>query len=101
MMMVKLVAIYRKPADLEAFEQHYFTTHAPLAEQMPGLIKMEVGKVYGGPMGESDLQLIAEMYFEDKDALLGALKSPEGRAAGKDLMGFAGEVVSMHFVELS
>ena len=98
--MVKLVAIYRVPEDVEAFDKHYFEVHGPLAEKMPGLIKMEVGKVYGTPAGESDLHLIAEMYFETKEALMEALSSAEGRAAGKDLRGFAGNVVSMHFVEV-
>mgnify|MGYP001079773169 FL=1 len=98
--MVKLVAIYRKPEDPQAFDKHYFEVHAPLAEKMPGLIKLEVNKVYGAPGGESDLYLIANMYFESKEALLEALSSPEGRAAGKDLRGFAGQIVSMHFAEV-
>jgi len=98
--MVKLIAIYRKPEDQEAFDQHYFHTHAPLAEKMPGLVKLEVSKIYGTPMGESELYLIAQMYFESKQALTEALSSPEGRAAGKDLMGFAGKLVSMHFAEV-
>ncbi|MBO8162569.1 MAG: EthD family reductase [Brevibacillus sp.] len=98
--MVKLIAVYRKPEDVEAFDQHYFNVHAPLAAKMPGLIKLEVNKIYGGPMGESDLHLIAEMYFESKEVLMAALSSPEGKAAGKDLMGFAGKLVSMHFAEV-
>ncbi|RNB86868.1 EthD family reductase [Brevibacillus nitrificans] len=98
--MVKLVAVYRKPEDVEAFDKHYYEVHAPLAEKMPGLIKMEVNKIYGTPMGESDLHLIANMYFESKEALLEALSSPEGRAAGKDLRGFAGSIVTMHFAEV-
>lgn len=98
--MFKLIAIYKKPEDLEQFDQHYFETHAPLANKMPGLIRMEVNKIFGTPAGESNLHLIAEMYFEDKDALLNALASSEGKAAGKDLMGFAGKIVSMHFAEV-
>lgn len=98
--MVKLVAIYRKPESVEAFDRHYFNVHAPLAEKMPGLLKLEVNKIYGTPAGDSDLHLIAEMYFENKEALATALSSPEGRAAGKDLMGFAGKLVTMHFAEV-
>lgn len=98
--MVKLIAIYRKPENVEAFDQHYNEVHAPLAAKMPGLLKLEVNKIYGTPMGESDLHLIAEMYFDTKEALMQALSSPEGKAAGKDLMGFAGKVVSMHFAEV-
>ncbi|MCM3289140.1 EthD family reductase [Paenibacillus sp. MER 180] len=98
--MVKLIAIYRKPEDVEAFNEHYFNTHSPLAAKMPGLVKMEVGTIYGTPMGDSDLHLICEMYFESKEALKAALSSAEGKASGKDLMGFAGKLVSMHMAEV-
>lgn len=98
--MVKLVAIYKKPENVEEFDQHYNEVHAPLAAKMPGLVKLEVNQVYGGPTGESNLHLIAEMFFETKEALQNALASAEGRAAGKDLMGFAGKIVSMHFAEI-
>ncbi len=98
--MVKLIAIYRKPENIEEFDKHYFEVHAPLAEKVPGLVKLEVNKVYGSPAGESNLHLIAEMVFESKEALATAMKTPEMRAAGKDLMGFAGKLVSMHFVEV-
>jgi uncharacterized protein (TIGR02118 family) len=98
--MVKLIAIYKKPEDVEAFDKHYHEIHAPLAAKMPGLLKLEVNKIYGSPAGESNLHLIAEMYFETKEDVMNALSSPEGKAAGKDLMGFAGKVVSMHFAEV-
>jgi uncharacterized protein (TIGR02118 family) len=98
--MVKLVAIYSIPENVEEFNQHYFETHAPLAKKVPGLIKLEVSKVYGAPMGESNLHLIAEMYFENKGTLAEAMNSSEMRATGKDLMSFAGKIVSMHFAEV-
>jgi uncharacterized protein (TIGR02118 family) len=40
------------------------------------------------------------MYFQNKEALNAALASPEGKAAGKDLMTFAGKLVQMHFAEV-
>lgn len=98
--MVKLVAIYKKPENTESFDQHYEEVHAPLAKKMPGLRKLEVNRIYGSTAGESPFYLIAEMYFDNKQALKEALTSPEGKAAGKDLMGFAGKVVSMHFAEV-
>lgn len=98
--MVKLVALYKHPEDREAFDQHYHEIHAPLAGKMPGLQGMEVSRVYGGPAGESEYYLMAEMYFEDQESLQNALSSPEGKAAGKDLMKFAGKVVSMHFAKV-
>ena len=42
--MVKFVALYKKPADVEAFEKHYNEIHAPLAKKMPGLVKLEVDR---------------------------------------------------------
>jgi uncharacterized protein (TIGR02118 family) len=40
--MVKLVALYRKPADGEVFEQAYFETHIPLLKKIPGLRRVEI-----------------------------------------------------------
>lgn len=98
--MVKLVAIYKKPEDVAAFDKHYHEVHTPLALKMPGLIKAEIARVTGGPMGESPLHLIAELYFNDMASLNAAMGSPEGKAAAKDVMGFAGKVVQMHFAEV-
>jgi uncharacterized protein (TIGR02118 family) len=98
--MIKLVALYKKPADAAAFDKHYFDIHAPLANKMPGLRKVEISKVIGAPQGESNFHLIAELYFDDLDVLKAAMSSPEGKAAAKDLMSFAGEVVSMHFAQV-
>lgn len=95
-MMVKLVALYKQPEDAKAFDEHYFQTHLPLANKMPGLIKATVTKYTGTPMGgESPYYLQADMYFENMEALQSAMASPEGKAAAKDLMGFAGKLVTM------
>lgn len=98
--MVKLVAMYKTPADTEAFEKHYFETHMPLVEKMPGLLKSEVSKLTGMPSAENKYHMMAEMYFEDMDKLNESMASPEGRAAGKDLMGFAKDYVIMMFGEV-
>ena len=37
--MVKLIALYRKPADIGVFEKHYFEVHIPLVEKIPNLLK--------------------------------------------------------------
>ena len=42
--MAKMIAIYRTPNDIEAFDKHYFEVHIPLAKKLPGLIKYEVGR---------------------------------------------------------
>lgn len=98
--MVKLIAIYSKPEDLAAFDRHYREVHTPLARKMPGLQKLEVSAIRASPMGEPRYHLMAEMYFADRAALDAAMASPEGRAAGKDLMGFAGKLVHMMIADV-
>lgn len=98
--MVKLVAIYKPPADKAAFDEHYANVHGPLAKKMPGLKGMEVCRFFGAPGGAPKYYLMAEMYFEDKDAMFAALRSPEGKAAAKDVMGFAGDIIHMMFADV-
>jgi uncharacterized protein (TIGR02118 family) len=94
--MVKLVALYKQPEDKKAFDDHYFGTHLPLANKMPGLIKTKVTKFTETPMGtEPPFYLKAEMFFENKESLQKAMSSPEGKAAAKDVMFFAGKLVTM------
>jgi len=97
---VKLVALYRKPADVARFEKHYQEIHTPLAKKMPGLRKLEVCRFTGSPGGEAKFHLMAEMYFDDAAAMKSALSSPEGKAAGKDVMGFAGDIIHMMFADV-
>jgi uncharacterized protein (TIGR02118 family) len=83
--MARLVAVYKKPADVEAFEKHYFGTHIPLAKTMPGFRKYEVSH---GPVsvlaGPTDVYLIGTVYFDDLEAMNNAFASPEGRATAAD-----------------
>lgn len=99
--MVKLVAVYRQPDDAAAFDKHYFQVHAPLAKKMPGLIRCEIERIRGTPVPGTDMPyLAAHLYFQDMPALQAAMKSEEGKAAAKDLMGFAGKYVRMFFTEV-
>lgn len=99
--MVKLIAIYTRPDDVEAFEKHYREVHTPLVRKMPGLRRLEISRITGAPMGEPRYWLLAEMYFDNTEALHAALNSEEGRAAGKDLMSFAARYVHMMIAEVS
>lgn len=98
--MVKLIALYKKPADPADFDDKYFNTHIPLADKMPGLKKVEISRVTGAPNGEAEYYLMAELYFDDMEALKAAMSSPEGKASAKNLMGFAKEIVSMMFADV-
>jgi uncharacterized protein (TIGR02118 family) len=98
--MYKMVAIYRQPEEPEAFDEHYFKVHSPLMGKVPGYDRVEVSRVTRSLMGERDIYLMFEMWFSDKEALKNALKSPENMAAGQDLMGFAGDLVSVFTAEV-
>ena len=97
--MVKLVALYKKPEDPAAFDEHYRTTHVPIVLEMPGLRKCDVFRVTGSPLGESEYYLQAEMIFDDMEALKAALMSDAGKASGRDIRKFAGGLITMFFAE--
>ncbi len=97
--MVKLVALYRKPADPAAFDQAYFETHVPLVKLVPNLRRVTVARVTGAPRGEPEYYMVAEMYFDDKAAMDAAMSSPENMQAGKNLMGFAKGLVTFMYAE--
>ncbi|WP_144510163.1 EthD family reductase [Bacillus sp. FJAT-22090] len=94
--MAKLIALYKHPENKEAFDEHYFNVHAPLTAKIPGLREMKVTKVTGSPMGgKGKYYFTCEMHYDSLDALQQGLRSPEGKASGKDLMGFAGDLVTL------
>ena len=98
--MIKLVALFKRPADVEAFDRHYDDTHSPLMRKVPGLERMEVTRNLKAFRGEPAHYLVAEVYFQDQESFDVAVPSEENRAAGKDLMGFAREYVTMVYGEV-
>lgn len=97
--MVKLIALYRRPADAEAFDRAYFETHIPLVNKIPGLQRVEISRITGAMRGEPDFYLICELCFADKETMDRALASPENAEAGKNLMGFARGLVSFLYAQ--
>lgn len=96
----KLVVTYTQPADPADFDRQYFDVHVPLAEKMPGLRGMSVKKLKKSVMGgDVPFYMIAELEFDSVDALNAALSSPEGKAAGANIMGFAGKYIKMYIAE--
>ena len=95
---MKLVALYKEPADPAAFDEAYFNTHLPLIEQVPGLQRTVITRFTRTIMGDG-YYLMAEMTFADKDSLKTAMKSPEMAAAGENLNGFAAGLATLMFAE--
>lgn len=99
--MVKVLALYKKPKDAAEFDRKYNEEHLPLALKMPGLRKLEINKVTESPMGEPDVFMVAELSFDTMEAAKTAMSSPEGKAAGKNIMSFAGDIVHLVYAEVS
>jgi uncharacterized protein (TIGR02118 family) len=78
--MFKFVTMYRKVDDEPALEAFFSETHLPLAEQLPGLVKSEVGRVGGKPGGQSRFHLVYELYFAHQNDFYRALASEPGRS---------------------
>ncbi len=98
--MVKFVVMYGHPKDPAAFDAHYAATHVPLVEKIPNLRRFEAGKVVGTPDGSAAPHYyLAELSFDDAEAMQAAFGSPEGRAAGADVETFATGGATVMIVE--
>ncbi len=97
--MVKLIALYRKPADPAAFDQAYFSTHIPLVKKVPHLRRTEISRITGAPRGEPDYYLMAELWFDDRTAMDAAMASPENMEAGRNLQSFARGLATFLYAE--
>jgi uncharacterized protein (TIGR02118 family) len=95
---MKLIALYKQPAEAQQFEEKYFNTHLPLMQKVPGLQKTVITRFTRTLMGEG-LYMMAEMYFTDQAALKTAMKSPEMAAAGENLNSFAEGLVTLMYGE--
>jgi len=87
---VVLLVLYGPPTDPSAFEAYYFSTHVPLASQIPFLAQVVTGRVLGTPQGDAaPYYRVAELHAANLSDLEAALASPEGQAALADLANFA------------
>lgn len=83
--MYKLYAVWTHPDDVEEFERYYEAAHAPIAAAIPGLRKLVLVRT-ADALGEepSPFHRIAELWFDDEEAMLAGAASPEGQAAVAD-----------------
>ena len=79
-----VVVLYNIPADPEAFDAHYRSTHVPLVDALPQLREFAWGKVVDG-----DTYLVARMTYDTSAEAAASMQSPEGVAAVDDLANFA------------
>ena len=96
--MYKMIAIYKTPSDVAAFDDWY-KGHTEIAKKVPLVKEFRFTKITGGPRGASDLHFIAELCFASKEDFKTAMSSPENMAAGKDAFTNYKDIVSVHFAE--
>ena len=88
-MEAKLVVIYPRPEDIEAFEKIYMTEHAPMAvEKLVGKTKIVATKITTSPQGTPLFYRIVEVHFPSKSALEAcgyAWRTGNFGACGQDL----------------
>jgi uncharacterized protein (TIGR02118 family) len=89
------------PEDPDAFERYYAETHTALATAIPGLQRFEAAQAIATPDGGAvPYQRIAELTFEDMDALQAGLGSEQGQAAVNDIPNFATGGVTIFFAAI-
>lgn len=84
--MHRITIQYGAPTDPEAFDQHYAQVHVPLGSKLPGLRRFLRSHPRG--LGSDAPYFVAELWFDDADALKAALKSPEMAATAADAQTF-------------
>jgi uncharacterized protein (TIGR02118 family) len=79
-MAVKLVIIYPRPQDIDAFEKVYTHQHVPMAvEKLGGKTKLVASKIVGSPQGTPPFHRIAEIHFPSMEALQACAASDGGK----------------------
>jgi uncharacterized protein (TIGR02118 family) len=78
----KIVVLYPRPKNVEAFERVYAEEHAPMVPKLEGITKFVQTKVVGTATGEpAPFQRIAELHFPSLEVLKKAASSKAGQAA--------------------
>lgn len=76
----KLIVIYPRPADIEAFDTVYREEHVPLAvEKLTGKTRIVATRIIGSPQGEPPFHAIAEVHFPTMAALQNCAASEGGK----------------------
>ena len=87
--MYKFTTLYRRVDDESAVDTFFSTTHLPLAEALPHLVKREVSRIQRKPGGQSRFYLMFELYFESELTFQQAIASETGIQLIQALMPWA------------
>src|SRR5690606_41863368 len=83
--MIRVVALYKQPEDVDGFMRHYEEVHTPLVRKVPGLAGLEVTRITADAFGgEAPYFLMAVMTYPDRGTFDAAMRPEENRAVAKD-----------------
>ena len=100
--MIKSISLLTRKEGLthEQFMKHWGEVHAPLAHAVPGLRRYVQSHIAGertrpdiSPL-EVSIDGIAELWYDDRDAMARALASPEAKALHADGALFIGRIAT-------
>ena len=98
--MHKLTLLFRTPPDVPKFEEDWAHKFVPVVEKMPGILRIEVSNVEGGPDGPSPFYKVHEFYFESREAMDKAMNSEKGARAGMALNAIAKGLFTILFSDV-
>ena len=100
--MIKLIYCFRRRAGMsdEAFDAYWRQVHGPIAVRIPGLRRLVQSHALRipGDARPPDFDGVAELWFDDVDALLRARGSEEWRLSGLDEPNFLDPVSTAYLV---
>ncbi len=97
--MHKLMVLFHHPSSIEGFETAWSGAFVPAAEQMPGIRRIAVSRPLESLAGASDFYLLHEFFFDSLASARQAMASAAGQTAGRALMRFAADKVTLCFAE--
>jgi uncharacterized protein (TIGR02118 family) len=100
--MIKLVYCITKKGGMsdEEFFHYWKDVHGPIGARIPGvrrLVQSHRIRVQGDAR-DADFDGMAELWFDDLEALLAARRSPEWRASGEDEKNFIDHSKVAYFI---
>ena len=100
--MVKLVYLITKKAEItdQEFFRYWKDVHGPIGSQIPGLRKLVQShrRTVAGDKAKPDYDGMAELWFDNADALLAARESPQWKASTEDEANFIDRSKVAYFV---
>ncbi len=97
--MHKLVLLFSQPEDPVEFDRRWSEEFVTIIERLPDLRRVSVARISGVATGEGAPYLLHEFVFDNREALMQAMGSPQGQAAGQALMALAHGKVTICFAE--